>query len=138
MSERLKVIILDDDPISNFLTKKVIEKSNVATDVIVFQEPTELLTGLAENKVAYPDIIFVDLNMPKVNGWQFIDLFNEIDTNETEKVNLIILSFFPIILSGPIERAGNISRVKDYIIKPLTIDVMESLCQSIYETSRFI
>ncbi len=136
MSERLKVIILDDDPISNFLTKKVIEKSNVATDVIVFQEPTELLTGLAENKVAYPDIIFVDLNMPKVNGWQFIDLFNEIDTNETEKVNLIILSSSSNC--EDIERAGNISRVKDYIIKPLTIDVMESLCQSIYETSRFI
>ena len=136
MSERLKVIILDDDPISNFLTKKVIEKSNVATDVIVFQEPTELLTGLAENKVAYPDIIFVDLNMPKVNGWQFIDLFNEIDTNETEKVNLIILSSSSNC--DDIERAGNISRVKDYIIKPLTIDVMESLCQSIYETSRFI
>ena len=136
MSERLKVIILDDDPISNFLTKKVIEKSNVATDVIVFQEPTELLTGLAENKLDYPDIIFVDLNMPKVDGWQFIDLFNKIDTNETEKVNLIILSSSSNC--EDIERAGNISRVKDYIIKPLTIDVMESLCQSIYETSRFI
>ena len=137
MSERLKVIILDDDPISNFLTKKVIEKSHVATNVVVFQEPTELLTGLAENKVAYPDIIFIDLNMPKVNGWQFIDLFNEIDTNETEKVNLIILSSSSNW--EDIEMAGNISRVKDYIIKPLTIDVMESLCQSINENApRFI
>ena len=75
--------------------------------------------------------------MPKVNGWQFIDLFNEIDTNETEKVNLIILSSSSNC--EDIERAGNISRVKDYIIKPLTIDVMESLCQSINENApRFI
>ena len=133
MPERLKVIILDDDIISNFLTKKVIEKSKVAADVATFQEPMELLTGFIDNKVAYPDIIFVDLNMPKVNGWQFIDLFNEIDTNETEKVDLIILSSSSNC--EDIERAGNISRVKDYIIKPLTMAIVESLCQSINENA---
>ena len=129
MSDILSVFVVHDDPISNFLTTKVIEKSKVETEVQVFEEALGLINNLKDHKVDFPDLIFIDLNMPKINGWQFIELFNELDFEDAEKVDLVILSSSNN--TDDILRASKLSQVKKYITKPLTIAVMQSLCHEI-------
>lgn len=70
----MKTYLIDDDFISNFVTEKVLENENFISEILSFLSAEEalacLLKGLPDN---VPDVIFLDLNMPGMNGWDFLN-----------------------------------------------------------------
>lgn len=127
-----KVYLIDDDDIFVFLTKKTILKVSSEIDVEVFSDGLQAITHIKEVKDSpelLPDIIFLDLNMPVMDGWEFLSEYQEIYTTLAKENELYIVS--SSISPHEMERSRNISSVSEFIIKPLVkekfLEILENL-----------
>nr|WP_294936412.1 response regulator [uncultured Flavobacterium sp.] len=126
------IAIVDDDEIFVFLTRKVIERSNVVELIKTFNNGLEALkyfTENASNPEALPEIILLDLSMPIMDGWQFLDEYVKLHIKTEKPIIIYICS--SSISPDDIERAKTISIVSDYLIKPVTkeklVEIIEKL-----------
>jgi CheY-like chemotaxis protein len=122
MNNNLKCIMLvDNNPIYNFLHRRVIKKNNLASNVLTKNSgirALEYLESKKDTKDIHPDLIFLDINMPEMNGWEFLQ---EYDLLEKKPQNAVII----IMLANSrnhqdIARAKKWSFVSDHTTKPLT------------------
>lgn len=123
MNQIKHLTLVDDDDIFVFLTTKAIEQTNLVDLIKVFENGLDALNFLKENKNnidALPEIILLDLSMPIMNGWQFLEEFAKLNPTIGKKITIYICS--SSISPDDILRAKTISEVSDYIIKPLTKD----------------
>ena len=124
--------LVDDDDIFVFLTTKIIEQTNLVDLIKVFGNGLDAIKFLKENKNnvdALPDIILLDLSMPIMNGWQFLEEYNKLNPTIGKKITIYICS--SSISPDDITRAKTISEVSDYIIKPITKDKLIDLIKKL-------
>lgn len=115
------IALIDDDPAFVFITEKIIEKTNHFKEVKVFDNGLNALNYLKENlnnDTHLPNIIFLDLSMPVMDGWQFLDEYALLEIKNKSKITVYICS--SSISPYDITRAKSISEVTDFIIKPIT------------------
>ncbi len=132
MNSVKNLTLVDDDEIFVFLTTKTIRETNLVELIKVFGNGLDALNFLIENKdnpEALPEIILLDLSMPIMNGWQFLDEYASLHPDMGKKITIYICS--SSISPDDIARAKNISEVSDFIIKPITkdklVDVLKKL-----------
>src|SRR6476620_11369901 len=115
----MNVLLVDDENISNFINKKLIENINASIQTIDFNDPQKAFDKLLYIK---PDLIFLDINMPGMNGWDFLDRMavEEIDYKviiRTSSVNGIdrkrAMKYMNVI--GYIEKPATITTIPPYI-----------------------
>lgn len=124
MKKNYFIFIIDDDPIFVLLFKKIILKSERFNKVQNFpdgQFAIEELLKMNSEGVVMPDIIFLDLNMPNIDGWQFLDAIEAYTFKE--KLNIYIVS--SSIDNYEIEKAKQYKCVKNFISKPISIDFFQ-------------
>ncbi|MDY8135109.1 response regulator [Aquimarina sp. 2201CG5-10] len=122
--------IIDDDNIYVNLIKKIIETKQLCQNLLIFENGKEALLYFETllknlNGESIPEIIFLDLNMPVMDGWEFLESFTQIKNKFGKIITLYIVS--SSINPIDMKRARNINSVKDYIIKPITINELESI-----------
>lgn len=122
--------IIDDDNIYVNLIKKIIETKALCENLIVFndgKQSIEYFEALLQNldKDRIPDIIFLDLNMPIMDGWQFLERFTKIKNKFGKVITLYIVS--SSIYPEDINRAKSLETVEDYLIKPVIISDLAKL-----------
>ena len=120
------VCIIDDDPIFRFGTKKLMESVQPSLSFMVYKNGKEALDDLIlkiKSSESIPDVILLDLNMPIMDGWQFLDecLKNKL----LEKIPIYIVS--SSVDSRDIEKAKKYKIVNNYIIKPFSVSTIENL-----------
>ena len=71
-------LLIDDNYIDNFVTRKIIESSNFAESIIVVRSATEAINSLRDGLVK-PDVIFLDVRMPLMSGFEFLEEYDKID-----------------------------------------------------------
>ena len=84
-----RILLVDDDKICNFIAESTLNRLGVAKEVhsaLNGQEALDLFNGYFQGDVAVPDIIFLDLNMPIMDGFQFIDAFKKLDFPKKENI----------------------------------------------------
>lgn len=122
--KRVKTLTLvDDDEIFVFLTTKTIEQTHLVDLIKVFGNGLDAINFLKENKgraEALPEIILLDLSMPIMNGWQFLEEYTKLNPSIGKEITIYICT--SSISPADIERATTINEVTDYIIKPITKD----------------
>lgn len=125
-------MLVDDDEIFVFLTKKTILKVSAEVEVEVFadgQQAISHLEDIAGNPDLFPDVIFLDLNMPVMDGWTFLDEYQQQKRIPFEDISLYIVS--SSISPYEMERAAGIPVVREFIIKPLVkekfLEILENL-----------
>ncbi|EZH74961.1 transcriptional regulator [Aquimarina atlantica] len=124
------VCIIDDDLIYINLISKIIELKKLSESVLVFNNGKEALDFFLqslqqEENEEIPQIIFLDLNMPVMDGWEFLNAFSKIKDQIRKKIDLYVVS--SSIDSRDIERAKSIDIVSDYLTKPITLDDFERI-----------
>jgi len=116
------VCLIDDDPIFIFGAKKLMERASFCDEVLVYTNGKEAIDALtllmqAGPLTAVPDIIFLDLNMPIIDGWGFLDEFVLIKPQKEIVIYIVTSS----VSSADRKRAlGYSETVKDYVIKPIS------------------
>lgn len=120
--------IIDDDPISVFGIKRSMKETNFSDDVVVYTNGQEALDGLTkminEGK-KLPSIIFLDLNMPIMDGWEFLDDFIKIPNSNTDNVIIFIVS--SSMDPRDMIKAKSYKMVNNYILKPILRKDLEKL-----------
>ena len=123
--------LIDDDEIYIFTTKKLINKVGFCEEIAVFQNGKEAIDAIKftlRNKNELPDVILLDLNMPIMDGWQFLDEFIRIKSEKQIKIYIVSSSVDP----SDIERANTYNMVSNYIIKPISREKLHEITEEVF------
>jgi CheY-like chemotaxis protein len=127
-----KIFFIDDDPVTLMLCSSIIRRNSYAKDVVsakngqvAIKYYESLVKSPEEEKVNYPELIFLDLNMPVMNGWEFLDEFVKTYYQIFPKTKVVILT--SSIDPADQERACNYPIAIAFRSKPLTIKMLAEL-----------
>ncbi len=122
----MNLLFIDDDPSSNYFHEVILEEYGKAKNYTFFDDPAQGLLYILEcyKKKLHdpPTYIFLDLNMPKLDGWEIL---KRIEEHQITQLKLFILS----TSSSPADkmRAARNPLVQDFICKPLSLDILSCL-----------
>lgn len=131
MSHIKSICIIDDDEIYQFLIKKQVAVQNLAEEVFVFpngQEAIQYFRNSIATKGSLPDIVFLDVNMPVMDGWEFLDEYEKISDQLHKEVKLYMIS--SSLNESDINRAQKMDQVREYLVKPISGEKLVSLLQN--------
>lgn len=114
------VSVIDDDKIFQYVMKKVIEASNRVDKIIQFEDGDQAIKYFLANKdneESIPDLVFLDINMPFVDGWEFLDQFTQ-TTFKKELITIYISSSSQS--SYDMDKYLTYPKLKGYLIKPVS------------------
>ena len=120
--------IIDDDPIFIFGAKRMMELSDFCKSFMVFkngQEAIDQLKPIMLNGENIPDIILLDINMPIMDGWEFLDEFIKIEAHKSITIYIVSSSIDPVDLN----RAKRYKNISNYIIKPISIETLKGILE---------
>ncbi|MFV8353360.1 response regulator [Flavobacterium sp. XS2P14] len=125
------ILCIDDDAITLMLCKKVIIKSSFSHEIITAQNGEEALQyfktlkEVQNQSKGLPQLIFLDLNMPVMGGWEFLDHFSTPEFAEFKTIKVVVLS--STIDPEDLEKSKQYPMVIDFLSKPITQAMLEYL-----------
>jgi two-component system, chemotaxis family, response regulator Rcp1 len=128
------VLFIDDDKFNNIFNTRIADKHKSFNTIVSFTSGNEALNYLTKatlNNELKPDLIFLDINMPGMNGWEFIQEYKKIDASFIKDIKVFLLT----TSSNPddFEQSKLIDVVNDYFNKPLSLDLFEKIIMTYYK-----
>lgn len=131
--KKIKTLCLvDDDDIFQLITQRVIAQTNLVDTIKVFSnglDAMDFLKSVAKNAAQLPEIILLDLNMPVMDGWEFLEEFTLLKPRLEKKITIYVVS--SSIAPSDIQRAEAINEVTDYIVKPITTEKLLDMLKNL-------
>ena len=128
MSEKLTILIVDNDPIYQLVTKKLLSKSENDLIIDSFLNGEEAFLRITENDIEYKKIILLDLDMPIMDGWDFLDAYYDKMLHEKFKDCIYIVAS-SIALEDK-TKVKEYPTVKGFIEKPLNHEILENMIKN--------
>lgn len=131
MNQPPDILLVDDDEINNFLTEELIKLTNpdaLITCKTRVHDALEYLEDIIASRVKGPDTILVDLNMPIVSGWEFVEEFERLRPLFPNQVKLFI--YTSSMYYEDVNRAKTYPSVSALFTKPLTQEMISKCCIS--------
>ncbi len=119
------VVLIEDDQAMNYYHQRLFVKQNFADEVLSYHSAVEALDGIKNLQQVARLYIFLDLNMPQMNGWQFIEELENIKFDTNTQIKLFVLSS-SVNPNDMIKAKQNLS-VTDYLSKPLSIETITNI-----------
>ncbi|MCC8361264.1 response regulator [Salinimicrobium sediminilitoris] len=137
MKEPKHYIVVDDDKTNNLICEFTIKSFNSQAVINLFLEPEEALMFIKEDyskeAVDFPTILFLDVNMPVMSGWEFLDIFQEFKEHIKNQFQIFILT-------SSIEDFSNEAKlypfVSGFLSKPLKKDKLKELVEGLTEVNK--
>lgn len=117
------IMLIDDNSMDNFINKSLMESCDFAGEIIVCETARQGLDLLSKNQL--PQIIFLDINMPHMDGFEFLDEFEKLSPEVHNRCKIIMLSTSESFKD--LNRANKNVFVKKFLNKPLTEDVLKAI-----------
>ena len=116
-------LLIDDNYIDNFVTRRILESSNFAEHIVVQQSATDAIIAIKNG--LKPDVIFLDLRMPLMNGFEFLQEYDKLKNHDKSSTKIFMLSssLDPV----DVKRSGQNKYITQFIHKPLTQKILEEL-----------
>lgn len=116
-------LLIDDNYIDNFVTSRLLENSKFADNVIIRQSSAEAIESLRDGIVT-PDVIFLDLRMPVMDGFEFLQEYDKLDiAKDGIKIFMLSSSLDPTDLRRSLDN----KYITQFLHKPLTKKILEDL-----------
>ncbi|WP_235295849.1 response regulator [Portibacter marinus] len=136
MSKKLnKIMLIDDSEADNFLHKRVITKADVCEEVVVTYsapEALEYLKTAVNGEYACPEIVFLDINMPGMNGWDFLKEYEKLP--KKMQAQMIVCMLTTSEAQEDRDKAKEFGIVKEFSTKPLTQEMLLKIVAEFYES----
>ena len=125
MSNYKTCLLIDDNYIDNFVTRRILEGGNFAEKVVVLQSAGDAINSLRAGMVK-PDVIFLDIRMPVMGGFEFLQEYDklEIDNKQAIKIFMLSSSLDPTDL----KKSTNNKYITQFIHKPITQKTLDDIC----------
>jgi CheY-like chemotaxis protein len=121
-----KVFLVDDNPMDNMVNSQLISNSGFAANPVVFEGGNETLEALRNADPGdLPELIFLDIRMPGMDGFQFLQEFEKLGSPVTDKCKIILLSTSDTFQD--LNRANKSKFVKRFLNKPLTAEMLAAI-----------
>ncbi|MCW7500433.1 response regulator [Leptospira soteropolitanensis] len=120
------VYLVEDDVITTFLIKTLMEKFSFTDEIQGFQNGEEALNALLSGSHD-PDMLFLDLNMPVMDGWEFLKAISKHPKYEKLPIYILTSSIDPTDKA----RSAEFPNVKGYLVKPLSLKDLQSIKPSL-------
>lgn len=137
MSNLLKTCIVDDDLIYRFTMVKTLESTKLPMDIMAFSDGEEAIDFMLDNidqDAEFPDVIFLDIDMPIMDGFQFMEEFVKIKPRVGKSITVYMVS--SSLDPRDIERAHNISAISDYIVKPIGLVRLKEIIEKLLKEQK--
>lgn len=125
------ILLVDDDENDNFFHKRTLEKNRIAQKVAVANTGLQALEYLAKSHqevdLAHPNIIFLDINMPIMNGWEFLAEYEKLP--ESARANTLIIMLTTSLNPSDRELAEQNNLVNGFINKPLEAEHIKQIVE---------
>jgi len=117
MTETNRFLLVEDDSISSMMTTMAIEAAVPNADVKVINDPVEALDYVRNDDTPDVAVMLLDINMPKMSGWQFLDEFQKLDVATRSRYRIYMLTSSAD--SKDREKAAKFPFIRGYFLKPL-------------------
>ena len=127
------VLVVDDDSIANFLIERIVQSTGLARNIskaLNGREALEVIKSRHEDTGSFPDVILLDLNMPLMNGFEFIKAYRELEIDGTDEVLIILVTSSND--PSDIQRAKDLG-IKYYLTKPLSADAIKGIFRTEFQ-----
>lgn len=127
------ILLIDDDPDDNFIHQLIIDESRQCDAVRVVTSGMQALTYLTQSShpdYIRPNVVFVDINMPGMNGFEFLDEYQQLDTHLKGQVVVVMLT--TSISAADRQRASSLPEINRYQTKPLTVAMIHELVDTYF------
>ena len=127
MQQIQSVLLIDDDPASNYIAQLLLRKSGAVKEITVAANGQEALEYIEQrcNGKGYPDLILLDINMPKMDGFEFMEHFQQLPC--AASIRVVVLSSS---VSTRDQQTATEYHIKDFINKPLTKEKLAQLIEA--------
>ncbi len=136
MNKPFILCFIDDDEIYQYTITRSVNKHQLAKKILVFSDGEEAINFLMANvgnNEHLPDVIFLDINMPIMDGWHFLEEYIKLKPriNKPITVYMITSSVDPVDYA----HAKRISEISDYIVKPVKPEMLKDLIENLEKTA---
>ncbi len=131
MKKKLECILLvDDDSEDNFFHKLIIERMDITKKTEIVQNGLEALEFLKKENQVIPELIFLDINMPKMNGWEFLEEYKNLPKNQKSRITIMMLT----TSANPddLKKAQEMEDVTGYQTKPLSPEMLNEILDTYF------
>lgn len=125
------ILLIDDEDINLFILQNLLRLSGIKAEIVFFNTSMKginHLQGLINRGEKFPDLILLDIEMPVLNGWDFLDMYKQFDKTYTYDCKVII--FTTSIIEQDMIKAKSYEEVEDFVNKPMTIEMLKTIQQA--------
>ena len=132
MSKPFILCIIDNDEVYQYTVTRSIKSHQLVKKVLIFSDGEQamqfLINNIADNE-NIPDIIFLDISMPIMDGWQFLEEYVKLKPRISKPIIIYVItsSLDPV----DYEQAKKISEISDYIVKPIKPDMLKDIIENL-------
>ena len=125
MSNYKTCLLIDDNYIDNFVTRKILEGGDFAEKVVVSQSATDAIESLRSGAIT-PDVIFLDIRMPVMGGFEFLQEYDKLKIDNKQAIKIFMLS--SSLDPTDLKKSSSNKYITQFIHKPITQKTLDDIC----------